>query len=57
MNLLKEKHMRFSELEYPEEIIPEGLTLDRQNYLYKEIRGFIRDPTKRDMTCPQPVTL
>lgn len=54
LNLLKEKHMRFSEREYPEEIIPEGLSLERQNYLYKEIRGFIRDPQKRDMTCPQP---
>ncbi len=56
VNLLKEKHTRFSEeLAYPEEIIPEGLTLERETYLYKEIRGFIRDPEKCNITCPCPL--
>jgi hypothetical protein len=55
VNILKRKHTRFaSEIEPPKEILPEGLTLERETYLYKEIRGFVRNPKKRDRTCPYP---
>jgi hypothetical protein len=52
--LLKQKYMRFQERRYPPEVLPEGLSLERQTYLYKEIRGFIRDPNNLDLTCPDP---
>ena len=52
--LLKQKYMRFQERRYPPEVLPEGLSLERQTYLYKEIRGFIRDPKNLDLTCPVP---
>jgi hypothetical protein len=50
----KQKYMRFQERRYPPEVLPEGLSLERQTYLYKEIRGFIRDPKNLDLTCPVP---
>jgi hypothetical protein len=54
MYLLKKSHKMFKEESCPKELFPEGLSNDRQIYLYKEIRGFIRDPQKRDVTCPCP---
>ena len=57
MFMLKKKYMRFQERTYPPEVLPAGLSLERQTYLYKEIRGFIRDPNHLDLTCPDPSTI
>ena len=37
----------------PDEIVPAGLTHDRQMYLYKYIREFCDEETK-DLVCPRP---
>lgn len=39
----------------PEQVIPPGLSLERQWYLYNKIREFCPDNAK-DMVCPQPST-
>ncbi len=41
--------------ELPPQIMPSGLSDERQWYLYKEIREFCRDGTE-DLTCPLPST-
>ena len=38
----------------PPIIRPQGLSLDRQKYLYREIREFCREGTE-DLTCPPPL--
>ena len=37
----------------PAMLKPAGLTLDRQHYLFKQIRPFVR-PACQDITCPEP---
>ena len=39
----------------PECIIPPGLSLDRQTYLYEQIRVFC-EPEYADVTCPMPTS-
>ena len=39
--------------ELPEQIMPSGLTLNRQWYLHNKIREFCPDECK-DLTCPEP---
>jgi len=41
-------------LQMPEVIIPPGLSLDRQTYLYEQIREFC-EPEYADITCPKPI--
>ena len=36
---------------YPEQIRPPGLTMERQNYLYKNVRKYVR-PGYEDKLCP-----
>ncbi|MCP4112739.1 MAG: hypothetical protein GY749_45630, partial [Desulfobacteraceae bacterium] len=53
--LLKKRFFRFpTPVKYPKPCSPEGLSYERQKYLYKEIRPFVRDSSKRDITCPEP---
>lgn len=40
---------------FPDQIFPEGLPIDRQQYLYNEIREFCR-PGTEDLVCPKPST-
>ena len=55
MFLLKQRFFRFSSpAKYPKPSLPKGLSYDRQKYLYKEIRQFVRDSSKQDLTCPKP---
>ncbi len=55
VNILKNKYHRFQlPLQYPPAAVPPDLDLKRKMYLYKEIRQFVKDPQKRDMTCPFP---
>ncbi|CAG8853044.1 3020_t:CDS:1, partial [Gigaspora margarita] len=42
------------ELMLPEIVTPRGISLERQWYLYNEIRKHIQDPKKRDIYCAQP---
>lgn len=37
----------------PSELVPEGLSADRQKYLYDGIRPFCR-PGTEDLVCPDP---
>jgi hypothetical protein len=30
------------------------LSDERQQYLYKQVRPHVRNPHKRDLTCPKP---
>ena len=39
--------------ELPSLIVPSGLPLERQWYLYRQIRNYCRDGTE-DLTCPKP---
>ena len=41
----------------PTKIHPEGLSLERQWYLYEHIRRHIPDEQDKDTTCPKPVKL
>ena len=52
--ILKDNLYRFSKNESPSILTPNGLDEARKLYLYKEIRGFIRCPEKRNITCPKP---
>ena len=54
VRLLKKPRFVFSSTDRPSVIIPKGLDFDRQLYLFKEIRGFIRNPDRKDITCPKP---
>lgn len=38
----------------PKRIIPEGLSAEREWYLYEHIREHIPSETDKDMTCPKP---
>ena len=40
----------------PARLMPSGLTLDRQHYLFKQIRPFVK-PACQDATCPEPQRL
>ena len=56
--LLKDKYFEFPvPLEYPPDEKPDRLTQERKFYLYNEIRPFVRDPAKRDITCPKPTQI
>jgi len=38
--------------QFPEELIPKGLALKRQWYLYEEISPFYSSPETANVTCP-----
>ena len=40
---------------FPEEILPKGLSIERQWYLYEQVRNHIQNPDKRDDLCPKPM--
>ena len=44
----------FSQMNLPEEIIPKGLSPERQWYLYDNIRAHIPSPIDKDITAPLP---
>ena len=44
---------QFSTDQLPPVLIPRGLSIDRAQYLHKEIRPFVR-PDFRDILCPSP---
>jgi hypothetical protein len=53
--ILKRSRYRFPKpVKYPVVVKPEGLTHERKHYLYAKIRRLVRDPKKRDLTCPRP---
>ena len=54
IRLLKKPRFIFPSNSRPSIVIPDGLDLERQTYLFKEIRGFVRNPKRRDITCPKP---
>ena len=54
IRLLKKPRFVFSSNNRPSVIVPQGLDLERQKYLFKEIRGFIRNPKRKAITCPKP---
>lgn len=53
INLLKSSSWHPSPSDLPTPIIPPGLTLERQYYLYDKIREFV-PPDLQDLVCPQP---
>jgi hypothetical protein len=40
---------------FPCEIISNGLSIERQWYLYEQVRIHIQDPDKQDDLCPKPM--
>ena len=53
--LLKRRRFRFPRpVDYPPAVAPDGLSDERQQYLYKHVRPHVRNPHKRDLTCPKP---
>lgn len=55
INLLKLVTWKPDLQDLPPQIIPPGLTLERQWYLYQKIREFCPDDVK-DIVCPEPST-
>ncbi|XP_062614900.1 uncharacterized protein LOC134276644, partial [Saccostrea cucullata] len=54
VNLLKEKvNIDKVVSGFPEVIAPAGLSVERRNYLFNEIRAYVKAPYK-DVTCPAP---
>ena len=53
IQLLKDPAWRPTASNLPPVIIPQGLSLERQWYLYDKIREFCSDETK-DLVCPKP---
>jgi hypothetical protein len=41
--------------QFPIEVVPSGLTVDRQWYLYEKIRQFCSSNLAADLTCPKPL--
>ena len=41
--------------QFPSEIVPAGLTVERQWYLYDKIRPFCSSNLAADLTCPKPL--
>lgn len=54
IRLLRKPRFVFPSSSRPLVIVPKGLDLERQTYLFKEIRDFIRNPKRKDITCPKP---
>ena len=52
-NIMKDPSWSPSREELPSVLLPSGLSLQRQWYLYEKIREFCPDELK-DTTCPQP---
>lgn len=53
--ILRRSRYRFPKpVKYPAVIEPDGLGPERQQYLYTKIRPLVRNPKKRDLTCPRP---
>jgi len=53
--LLKNRRFRFQHpVCYPPAVAPDDLSNERQQYLYKQVRPHVRNPHKRDLTCPKP---
>jgi len=53
--ILKKRRFKFQDpLTYPSAIKPDDLSQDRKKYLYKNVRPHVRDPKKKDITCPKP---
>ena len=42
--------------EMPEIIIPPGISLDRQKYLFEKIRPYCSSEAAAEATCPKPIT-
>ena len=55
IKLVKDPLWQPSKSSLPEQIIPPGLSLERQWYLYQKIREFCPDEVK-DVVCPLPAT-
>jgi len=53
IKLIKDISWQPSKLNLPEQIIPPGLSLERQWYLHNKIREFCPDNVK-DLVCPLP---
>lgn len=53
MSMRKRGATPFDATELPEEIIPPGLTLERQQYLYRTVRPYVR-PAHQEELCPTP---
>ena len=51
--LVKDPSWRPSPHRLPSQVVPDGLSTDRQYYLYDKIREFCPDYAK-DLVCPQP---
>lgn len=53
ITLIKEQSWKPLPSDLPEIVVPNGLTSERQLYLYEKIREFCTDSTK-DLVCPRP---
>jgi hypothetical protein len=54
VSVLKNPHWRVHKGNLPAKLEAEGLSPERQEYLYRKIRRYVRDPKKREITCPCP---
>ena len=55
INMLKDPQWRPVSTDLPDAIVPPGLSLERQWYLYQKIREFCPEEAK-DLVCPLPTT-
>ena len=52
INILKSEHNNFPG--FPDEILPPGLDLNREWYLYEHVRPHCKSTLAADITCPKP---
>ena len=49
------KSVGFLDIMEPREKLPTGISLERQWYLYENVREHVQNPNKRDIYCPHPL--
>ena len=53
VKILKSEPEALADQVMPDILPPAGLTRERESYLYRMIRPYVRDPYK-NLTCPDP---
>ena len=49
------KNVDFLDIMEPRDKLPTGISLERQWYLYENVREHVQNPNKRDIYCPHPL--
>ena len=53
VQMLRDPEYRFTQEDIPRVLLAPGVSRERQTYLYRNVRRYVRDIAK-DLTCPRP---